>query len=254
MVQKKLISEIIKCGPSFNPFKGCPIQFLKSLSKGEATCACGGPIIAYTCLLCDQHYCQQCEEPIKGFHQCSPDKISTIKELRLTTIRCPKCCVRIQKSEGCDHMFCTKCHANFNWTTGELIKESEQTNGMYVDTWSPLEQNYVYYINMLIEDYESYIPSDIAYHKSILCHDLSLIRAGIYDESLGVPSLIIRPQLNTLLKYRIAKETLSALRPAVVNAIQNTLDTLSDTINDYEADAIAERITQRGIIALREIL
>lgn len=151
-------------------------------------------------------------------------------------------------------MFCTNCHANFSWTTGKLIKESEQTNGTYVDTLSSLERDYVYYLNMLIEDYESNIPSDITYHKAILCHDLSLIHAGIYDESLGVPSLIIRPQLNTLFKYRIAKETLSALRSAIVNAIQNTLDILSDTINDYEADTIAERITQRGIIALREIL
>ena len=125
---------------------------------------------------------------------------------------------------------------------------------MYVNNLSSNEQDHIYYLRTLIEDYESSIPSDIAYHKSALGHELSTIHAGIYDDSMGAPSIILRPHLNVILKNRIAKETIAALRPAVANAIQNTLDILSDTINDYEADAIAERIVQRGIIALRDIL
>ncbi len=253
-VQRKMINEIIKCVPEYNPFKGCPIRFLKSLSKGESTCTCGGPIISHTCLLCDQHYCEHCEEPINETHQCSPDKLSTIKELHETTVKCPKCFVRIQKSEGCDHMYCTHCRSNFDWITGKLIKESEQTNDLYVNSLSSTEQEYIYYIRALIEDYEAYNMSDVAYHKSALCHELSLIHAGIYDGSLGAPALALSPHLNALLKYRIAKETIAALRPAVANAIQNTLDIFGDTLNDYEADAVAERIVQKGIVTLREIL
>lgn len=253
-VQRKIINEIIKCGPSCNPFKGCPVRFLKSLSKGEVTCACGGPIISRVCLLCDQHYCDHCEEPINGFHHCSQDRLSSIAVINETTIKCPKCYSRIQKSEGCDHMYCTQCRCNFDWITGKLIKESEQTNDMYVNDLSSIEQDHIYYLRALIEEYESYIPSDIAYHKSALGHELSTIYAGIYDDSMGAPSIILRPHLNVILKNRIAKETIAALRPAVANAIQNTLDILSGTLNDYEADAIAERIVQRGIIALRDIL
>lgn len=253
-VQRKIINEILNCGPSHNPFKGCPINFLQSLSKGEATCDCGGPIIDYMCLLCNQHYCSHCEEAINGFHQCSPDKLSTINELRSTTVKCPKCHVRIQKSEGCDHMFCTHCHSNFDWTTGKLIKESEQTNDMYVNGLSPIEQDYIYYIRMLIEDYEMHVPTDIIYHKSALCHELCLIHTGLYDESIGAPALILHPHLKAILKHRIAKESLSALRQTVANTIQNTLDILDDTINDYEADAIAEHIIHRAIGVLREII
>lgn len=252
-VQRKIISEILNCESSHNPFKGCPIKFLQSLSKGEATCTCGGPIVAHACLLCDQHYCSHCEEAINGFHQCSPDKLSTINELRSTTVKCPKCHVRIQKSEGCDHMFCTHCHSNFDWSTGKLIHESEQTNDMYVDGLSSIEQDYIYYMRMLIEDYEMHLPTDPAYHKAVLCHELCLIHAGLYDESIGAPMLVLRPHLKYILKRRIAKESLSALRPTVANTIQNTLDILDDTINDYDADAIAERIVRRAINVLREV-
>ena len=252
-VQRKIISEILNCGPSCNPFKGCPINFLQSLSKGEATCDCGGPIIDYTCLLCNQRYCSHCEEAISGFHQCSQDKLSTINELRSTTVKCPKCYVRIQKSEGCDHMFCTHCHGNFDWSTGKLIHESEQTNDMYVNGLSPIEQDYIYYIRKLVEDYEAHTPTDITQHKAALCHELCLIHTGLYDESIGAPAIILRPHLKHILKRRIAKESLSALRPTVANTIQNTLDVLDDTINDYEADAIADRIVSRAISVLREI-
>ncbi len=251
-VQRKIISEILNCGPSHNPFKGCPFNFLQSLSKGEATCTCGGPIVSHTCLLCNQHYCSHCEEAINGFHQCSPDKLSTINELCSTTVKCPKCHVRIQKSEGCDHMFCTHCHSNFDWATGNLIKESEQTNDMYVNGLSPIEQDYIYYIRKLMEEYETHVPTDTTHHKSALCHELCLIHTGLYDESIGAPTLILRPHLKAILKRRIAKETLSALRPRVANTIQNTLDALDGTLNDYEADAIAERIVQRAISVLRE--
>jgi hypothetical protein len=253
-VQRKIIDEILKCGTRYNPFTDCPVRFLKSLSKGEATCTCGGPIISHVCLLCDQHYCEHCEEPINGFHQCSQDKLSSIAAINNISIKCPKCYSRIQKSEGCDHMYCTQCHCNFDWITGKVIKESEQTNDMYVNELSTIERDYIYYIRALIEDYESYIPSDLAYHKSALGHELSAIHADIYDERKGTPSITLRPHLNTILKNRIAKETIAALRPAVANAIQNTLDILSGTLNDYEADAVAERIVQRGIIALRDFL
>jgi hypothetical protein len=151
-------------------------------------------------------------------------------------------------------MYCTQCHCNFDWITGKVIKESEQTNDMYVNELSTIERDYIYYIRALIEDYESYIPSDLAYHKSALGHELSAIHADIYDERKGTPSITLRPHLNAILKNRIAKETMAALRPAVANAIQNTLDILSGTLNDYEADAVAERIVQRGIIALRDFL
>jgi hypothetical protein len=125
---------------------------------------------------------------------------------------------------------------------------------MYVENLSDTERDYSYYLHALVEDYEECLPENIDYCKSVLVYNLSMIHTRLYDESMGAPQLIIKPYLDTLLKYRIAKETLSALRPAVANAIQNTLDILEGTITDYAAESIAERIVRKGIIAMRNIL
>lgn len=53
-------------------------------------------------------------------HVCDPDEVATITELNRSTKPCPKCHVRIFKTEGCDQMFCISCHTAFSWRTGEV--------------------------------------------------------------------------------------------------------------------------------------
>lgn len=78
------------------------------------------------CSECRQEYCYDCGEK-KEFedghciHKCNEETRSTFKTVRMNTHSCPKCGVRIQRSEGCNHMFCTACHTSFNWATGKII-------------------------------------------------------------------------------------------------------------------------------------
>ena len=78
------------------------------------------------CSECRQEYCYDCGEK-KTFedgrctHECNEETRKSFKTVRMNTHSCPKCGVRIQRSEGCDHMFCTACHTSFNWASGRII-------------------------------------------------------------------------------------------------------------------------------------
>eukprot|EP00743_Colponemidia_sp_Colp-15_P006574 GILK01007083.1.p1 GENE.GILK01007083.1~~GILK01007083.1.p1 ORF type:complete len:492 (-),score=38.94 GILK01007083.1:69-1502(-) len=53
------------------------------------------------------------------------NEILTRKLLVQTTRKCPKCGAGIEKSEGCNHMHCTRCDAHFCWNCQSLISGYE---------------------------------------------------------------------------------------------------------------------------------
>lgn len=75
----------------------------------------------FECGICDNKICRHCME-IKGEdHECDEDKKETVKLLRQDTKPCPKCGELIHKlPNGCDQMYCIKCHTAFSWRTGQL--------------------------------------------------------------------------------------------------------------------------------------
>lgn len=79
----------------------------------------------YYCELCDTKYCEKCLQPINTTnHICKQEDIETAKIILNSTKPCPNCAARIFKIDGCSQMFCTNCHAGFDWNTGTLIKTS----------------------------------------------------------------------------------------------------------------------------------
>lgn len=86
----------------------------------------------YVCGLCTTAICKDCHavlpeassaddaSPSPPAHVCDPNEVATITELNRSTKPCPKCHVRIFKTEGCDQMFCISCHTAFSWRTGEV--------------------------------------------------------------------------------------------------------------------------------------
>ena len=78
------------------------------------------------CGICDSYVCKECHVLKKAKndeeHECKPDDVATVKELEKSTRNCPNCMVTIFKSEGCDQIWCTKCHTAFNWKTGKIEK------------------------------------------------------------------------------------------------------------------------------------
>jgi hypothetical protein len=80
----------------------------------------------WRCGVCAVYSCKECFEP-KGedreaLHTCKPEDLLTAKSIETTTKACPKCGMRIMRSEGCSQMFCTSCHTPFDWNTGRIIE------------------------------------------------------------------------------------------------------------------------------------
>lgn len=74
----------------------------------------------HSCKLCSRQTCPRCLSPSDGEHACDPDALSTAALLRKDTKPCPGCGEGIQKTEGCDQMWCLSCHTAFSWKTGAI--------------------------------------------------------------------------------------------------------------------------------------
>lgn len=83
----------------------------------------------YACTWCEDAFCQQCQSPLKKavstqLHSCDPDTVASIMVVMQETKPCPRCRVPIQKSEGCDQMWCTQCHTAFDWSSLRVLPSS----------------------------------------------------------------------------------------------------------------------------------
>lgn len=102
---------------------------------------------SFVCGLCETIFCEKCnqmkipgkktekedengtiEEDRKGSnhrkmkkHVCKKEDIKSFKTILRETKPCPKCGIRIQKSEGCNQMWCISCHTAFIYNTGEIV-------------------------------------------------------------------------------------------------------------------------------------
>jgi hypothetical protein len=81
---------------------------------------------AWKCGTCAKFSCAHCHE-VKGAtstevgqHVCNSDNVETVRLLRTDTKPCPSCGVYIQKTEGCDQMFCISCKQLWSWKTGRI--------------------------------------------------------------------------------------------------------------------------------------
>lgn len=76
------------------------------------------------CILCKNTTCSSCLEIKKmdDEHKCNPDTVKTVEMIKMDTKPCPKCKTNIYKIDGCDQMWCVKCHTAFSWMTGAIEK------------------------------------------------------------------------------------------------------------------------------------
>lgn len=79
---------------------------------------------AYKCAACSKYACPHClvvlgvdKDPQ---HECDPDVVATVEQIKKETKPCPNCGERIGKVDGCNQMWCTKCHSAFDWRTGKI--------------------------------------------------------------------------------------------------------------------------------------
>lgn len=87
----------------------CPTENCKGFMNEE-----------WFCGLCENHFCEHCNEKQSTNHTCDPDAVKTMKLLKKDTKPCPKCGTMIQKLSGCRQMWCPDCHTAFDWVTGQI--------------------------------------------------------------------------------------------------------------------------------------
>lgn len=78
----------------------------------------------WKCPVCATWACSKCHQ-IVGYHKddphvCKQADIDSVEEIKKTTKPCPTCAVPIQKSVGCNQMWCTQCQVAFDWKSGEI--------------------------------------------------------------------------------------------------------------------------------------
>ena len=73
----------------------------------------------FFCKTCLTQFCEKCEKIKNKNHECKKENIESINYIK-NMIRCPKCSVGIEKSEGCDLMRCTNCKTNFTYSDGKF--------------------------------------------------------------------------------------------------------------------------------------
>lgn len=76
----------------------------------------------YTCELCDTRFCSKCLEVKEEDHECDEELLATVQAIRKEAKPCPSCGEMISKIDGCDQMWCVKCHVQFSWKTGQKIE------------------------------------------------------------------------------------------------------------------------------------
>jgi hypothetical protein len=70
------------------------------------------------CNVCHRKICKQCEEIVRGRHECNPDILRNVRFIRDIVINCPFCRTPIIKSDGCNNMRCRHCRKYFDYNTG----------------------------------------------------------------------------------------------------------------------------------------
>jgi len=106
--------------PAAVPVLFCPRSDCRGIMSGRA------------CSVCGTRCCPACRSMLAGdevldgeagsathrLHQCDPATLASIATINSNSKACPRCFVPIERSSGCNHMYCTRCHQFFNYTTG----------------------------------------------------------------------------------------------------------------------------------------
>jgi len=119
LIQSKINSIRGKNGSSttYTYVMQCPNIDCKGLLSNESTNKVGH----FVCAICNTVVCRSCHMMVSETeHICDPDVILSIEFLEKSTKPCPSCKVPIHKISGCNQMFCTGCHASFDWRTLRL--------------------------------------------------------------------------------------------------------------------------------------
>ena len=192
---------------------------------------------AWKCTACETRICHECHEVSQEGHVCDPNILENIKLLRQDTKPCPTCETPIHKINGCDQMWCVKCHTAFSWNTGRI--ERGMVHNPHFYAW----QNDVARGVRNVGDVAcGGVPSRREFYNKMLSL-MSLLSVSLFDDE-G------KPTTDETLIHEVTKTQLQLEKICqIVCAFTLYADQLSDSINDirFELNRREEKLQDMRI-------
>ena len=130
---------------SENHFYGGKIQKTKVNARVCTDARCNGVLqqdnaaadilaLPLKCTSCSRQVCSRCAASItSSMHECDPDDLESLRVIEKECKRCPRCGVNISLTQGCSQMFCTRCHAAFDWRNLQTIENGDYFHNPYYE-------------------------------------------------------------------------------------------------------------------------
>lgn len=127
---------------TFNIMNNTPIDLHSKKNRRVIVCPleeCQGVLSNEdnACITCGVQVCRRCGVvKISDDHECKPEDVKSMKMFLESTDmkKCPMCPAYVYRIEGCDHMYCMNCKTGFDWVSGRILSNAENTNPhMYAD-------------------------------------------------------------------------------------------------------------------------
>ncbi|OQS02209.1 hypothetical protein THRCLA_05392 [Thraustotheca clavata] len=118
----------INKGFKWCPAPGCDKAIASSGGLNTVACTCG----CLFCLRCGEeaHAPVTCEQLALWQEKCRNES-ETANWILANTKKCPKCSVRIEKNQGCNHMTCRGCKYEFCWICMDVWSNHNTATGGY---------------------------------------------------------------------------------------------------------------------------
>jgi hypothetical protein len=92
---------------------------------------------AWKCGICEWYSCSKCfcvkSKNEEDAHECKKEDVETAELIKKDSKPCPNCGEFINKSSGCDQMYCVSCQTPFSWNTGKIVTSGPIHNPHYYE-------------------------------------------------------------------------------------------------------------------------